>query len=163
MRSQHTVCGNWTRARRFHVWFDGYERAILTTPVYSDVAIQMKNWRCEHGIRLYVTSSGWAEASRVFLSRTNQGDMTLLIDEYFDTGTGPMNESDTYRAVLQRIGQTGPDCVLLTKSPGSAVAAANVGIVPILVVTHKRDYDLLGDQAKGIAVVRTLNEIEFEQ
>jgi len=29
---------------RFHVWFDGYERGKLTTPVYADVAKCIQKW-----------------------------------------------------------------------------------------------------------------------
>lgn len=55
------------------MWFDGYKRQRIETPVYSDVAIQIQKWRCDQEIKLFVFSNGWAEATKRFMSQTNHG------------------------------------------------------------------------------------------
>lgn len=123
----------------------------------------MKKWRCDYDIKLYVLSHGWAEANKVFMSNTNNGDMSLLIDDYFDTSMGLLHESKTYENVLKRIQQSPCNVIFLTKSASAAKAALIAGIFPILVLTHKRMYDMLSEVDKrNMAIVRTMNEIEFE-
>lgn len=34
---------------RFHVWFDGYERGKIQTPVFSDVAVLLQKWHMDLG------------------------------------------------------------------------------------------------------------------
>ena len=122
----------------------------------------MKRWRCDYDIKLFVTSHGWAEANKIFLQRTNQGDMTLLIDGYYDTSVGDWTKAESHQKVLEGIGLSGAQVVLFTKSGGMAKAAAQNGIIPILVMTHKKMYDALGPEERQYAIIRTMNEVEFE-
>ena len=135
---------------------------MLVTSIYSDVAIQMKRWRCDYDIKLFVVSHGWTEANKVFLSRTNQGDMTLLIDGYFDTKNGQWKDPAAFRKLLDQIGVQSRSVVLFTKTGAVARAAASLGILPIIVTTHKKCYDALNDEEKKMAIIRTMNEVEFE-
>ena len=144
------------------MWFDGFEKEVLRTHIYSDVAIQMKRWRCDYDIKLYVTSHGWSEANKIFLQRTNQGDMTLLIDGYYDTSHGDWKKPESYQKVLESVGLQGSQVVMFTKSGAMGQAAAQAGIIPILVMTHKKMYDALSPEEKQFAIIRTMNEVEFE-
>lgn len=147
---------------RFHVWFDGYAKKYLLTQVYSDVAIQMQKWRCDQDIKLYVVSNGWTVANKVFLSHTNQGDMTILVDDFFDTGVGKMTEPETFGKILKTIKQSADEVMLFTKSGPMARAAAKAGVTPILVVTHQKCYDLMNEEEKKFTFIRTMNQIEFD-
>lgn len=145
---------------RFMVWFDGYDRDIVSTPVYADVAIQIQKWRLTQGIQLFVLSNGWNLATNKFLEKTTQGNLALLIQDYFDTELGPLNIATTFQKVLDKIKLQPQDIVFLTKSPEEARAAKEVGINPILVLTHKKDVEAV--QKGDIPHVRTFNEIEFD-
>lgn len=149
---------------RFHMWFDAYAKGLLTTAIYSDVAIQMKRWRCDYDIKLFVVSHGWSEANKVFMSRTNQGDMTLLIDGYFDTKNGAWEEGGSFKKLLDSLKITGGsgNVVLFTKAGAVARAAASAGIVPIIVTTHQKCFEALNEEEKKMAIIRTMNEVEFE-
>lgn len=59
---------------RFNVWFDGYDRGKLQTPVYSDVAVTIQKWRCDLGVKLYILSNGWTDATKKFMSKTSHGE-----------------------------------------------------------------------------------------
>lgn len=144
------------------MWFDAYQKGLLVTPIYSDVAIQMKRWRCDYDIKLFVVSHGWAEANKVFMSRTNQGDMTLLIDGYFDTKNGHWKDPAAFRKLLDQIHLEPNNTLLFTKTGAVARAASSTGILPILVTTHKKCYDALNEEEKKMAIIRTMNEVEFE-
>ncbi|KAH9406168.1 Enolase-phosphatase E1 [Tyrophagus putrescentiae] len=150
---------------RFHMWFDAYAKGQLTTAIYSDVAIQMKRWRCDYDIKLFVVSHGWSEANKVFMSRTNQGDMTLLIDGYFDTKGGAWEEGASFKKLLEgQLHLSGGQgaVVLFTKTGAVARAAATAGIMPIIVTTHQKCFDALNEEEKKMAIIRTMNEVEFE-
>ena len=122
----------------------------------------MKRWRCDYEIKLYAVSHGWAEANKIFLSRTNQGDMTLLIDGYFDTKNGLWKEPNSFRKVLDQLQVPPNNVVLFTKNGAVARAGSSIGIVPILVTTHKKCFDALSEEEKKMAIIRTMNEVEFE-
>lgn len=148
---------------RFHMWFDGYKRQRLETPVYSDVAIQIQKWRCDQEIKLFVFSNGWAEATKRFLSRTNHGDMNLLIDDHFDTTTGSLTDPATFAKVLdhEKVKEQPQDVLFLTKSPEEARAAIAAGLIVVMVLTHRRNIEKLDTEGRRLPRVRSFNEIEF--
>ena len=146
---------------RFHVWFDGYDRGKLVTPVYSDVAVTIQKWRCDQGIKLYILSNGWTEATKKFMAKTSHGDLNLLIEEHFDSELGPLTAPDTYGKVLEKIGLATADVVFLTKSPEEGKAAKDGGLNVILVLTHRQSVDQALALCKEIPIARTFTEIEF--
>ncbi|KAI2807764.1 hypothetical protein RDWZM_005230 [Blomia tropicalis] len=146
---------------RFHVWFDGYDRGKLTTPVYSDVAVTIQKWRCDLNVRLYILSNGWAEATKKFMSKTSHGDLNLLIEGHFDTSSGPLTEPSTFKKVVEQIGANTSDVLFLTKSPEEGKAAKDAGLNVILVLTHRGSVDQALQMCKDIPIARTFTEIEF--
>lgn len=145
----------------FHMWFDGYKRERIETPVYSDVAIQIQKWRCDLEIKLVVLSNGWAEATKRFLSRTNHGDMNLLIDEHLDTTLGQLTAAETFSKVLEKVQLPAAEVLFLTKNADEAKAAIAAGLIVVMVLTHRRNIEKLDAEAKRLPRVRSFNEIEF--
>lgn len=146
---------------RFHVWFDGYDKGKLSTPVYSDVAVTIQKWRCDLGIKLYILSNGWTEATKKFMSKTSHGDLNLLIEEHFDSDLGPLTTPATYGKVLEKVALAPTDVVFLTKSPEEGKAAKDGGLNVILVLTHRQSVDQALTLCKEIPIARTFTEIEF--
>ncbi|KPM05227.1 enolase-phosphatase E-1-like protein 1 [Sarcoptes scabiei] len=130
------------------MWFDGYNRNKIETPVYSDVAIQIKHWRITQNIKLYVLSNGWVEATKRFMAKTNHGDLNLLIDGHFDSTSGPLDDPNTFRRVVEQISLPPTQVLFLTKSPSENKAALEAGLNSILVMTHRRDLARLDDKMK---------------
>ncbi|KAI2811697.1 hypothetical protein BLOT_002875 [Blomia tropicalis] len=149
---------------RFVVWFDGYDRGLLQTPVYNDVAVQLHKWFDAQGIRLFILSNGWSVATKKFLEKTTQGNLSNLIQDFLDTEIGPLNHASTFHTAIDCIQEHPKDIIYLTKNGDSARAAIEIGIVSILVLTHQRDVTLIRNDPRdaGIPHVRTLKEIEFE-
>ncbi|KAH9412750.1 enolase-phosphatase E1-like [Dermatophagoides pteronyssinus] len=146
---------------RFQVWFDGYERNKLTTPVYSDVAITVQRWKNTKGIKLYILSNGWAEASRKFMSKTSHGDLNMVIDDHYDTSIGSLLNQDTFTKVAAKIKQSPADVVFLTKSAEQGKVAKQAGLNVILVLTHGPAVDQALEICKDIPIARTFTDIEF--
>ncbi|OTF73016.1 enolase-phosphatase E-1-like protein [Euroglyphus maynei] len=146
---------------RFQVWFDGYDRNKLSTPVYSDVAITVQRWKNNKAIKLYILSNGWSEASKRFMSKTSHGDLNLVIDDHFDTSIGTLLNPETFTKVAATIGQRPADVVFLTKSAEQGKAAKQAGMNVILVLTHGAAVDQALEICRDIPIARTFTDIEF--
>lgn len=148
---------------RFTLWFDGLDKKVFTTPVYSDVAVKIQKWCKADGIKLFILSRGWSEATKKFLEKTSSGDLAKLITDYFDTSYGPLNDEVTFRRLLVKINEKASDVIFLTKSKDEARAAKQAGMNPILVLIHRKDVEDAAEFIKeeGIPYVRTFLELRF--
>lgn len=145
---------------RFNMWFDGYKRQKLKTPIYSDVAIAVKKWK-DKNIKCYVLSNGWKEANKKFLSNTSHGDLNLMIDGHFDTSEGGLEDKETYSKIAGKIGEPVSECLFLTKSGKEGLAAQSAEMPVVLVLTHRKNIEKLAEDEKSLPRVRTFNELEF--
>ena len=146
---------------RFHMWFDAYDNNKLQTPVYSDVAIQVKKWK-DLDIKIYVLSNSWYEMTKKSFSNTTQGDLNLMIDGHFDTSLGALNEKDTYNKLIEKIGFPKEEILFLTKSGEEGRTAKEAGLPVVLVMTHRKDIEKLNEEEKQMQRIRTFNELEFD-
>lgn len=147
---------------KFHVLFDGYAKDRLETPVYTDVAIAIRHWAVDDGIKLFVVSNGWKEAAKRYLQKTNHGDMNLLISGHFDTGIGPLTDEKTYKKIINKLKCDPEDVIFLTHYGKEGLAAKKAGLSSILIMTHRRDISKLTEQEKkAMPVIRSFNELIF--
>ena len=152
---------NGIRKFRFNVWFDAYDNNKLQSPVYSDVAIQVKKWK-DLDIKIYVFSNAWEESTKKFLSKTSQGDLNLMIDGYYDSSLGALNERETYNKLVEKIALPKEEILFLTKSGEEGRTAKEAGLPVVLVMTHRREIEKLNDEEKQMQRIRSFNELEFE-
>lgn len=146
---------------RFHVWFDGFDKGKVTTPMYSDAAVQLQKWHCDMNIKMFVVSNGWSEANKKFLSKTSHGDLNMLIDDHFDTSVGPLTEESTFKKLIGKIKEKPADITFLTKSVEEGVAAKSAGMGVVLVLTHRKEVDAAVEQCKDVPIARTFTDIEI--
>jgi enolase-phosphatase E1 len=78
------------------IWQYGYRDGSLRSSVFADVPVAMQRWRKE-GINVSIFSSGSVLAQKLLFAHTESGDLTKLIDSYFDTGVGKKTDSASYR------------------------------------------------------------------
>lgn len=148
---------------RFGVWFHGVKQRKIQTPVYSDVAMQMLKWQYDMKIKLVLFSHGWVEAQSVFMTNTNHGDLFKHFDYHYDTDIGDMEAPESYNKILQEINEPPEKVCFLTKSPTQANVAKGVGINSILVLTHRREIERLSPEDKNLPMIRSFNQLEFEE
>jgi enolase-phosphatase E1 len=103
-------------------WQHGYRRGELRGEVYPDVPPALARWR-RQGRSVFIYSSGSVLAQRLIFSTVPSGDLTPLIDGYFDTTTGPKKEASSYRRIAAEIG-VAPGEVLFVSDSGEEVTAA---------------------------------------
>jgi enolase-phosphatase E1 len=82
------------------VWLEGYTRGELRGDVFPDVRKALERWRREgRDVRIY--SSGSILAQQLLFSTTAYGDLTTLINGYFDTKTGAKIDASSYSAIAK--------------------------------------------------------------
>src|SRR5206468_7101442 len=65
------------------IWRQGYTDGTLKAPLFADVAPALARWR-NAGLKICIFSSGSVVAQQLLFAHTELGDLTRLIDSYFD-------------------------------------------------------------------------------
>ena len=109
------------------IWQDGYRSGELRGEVYEDVAPALERWRTR-GLGTYIFSSGSVLAQRSLFQTTGAGDLTVLLDGYFDTVIGPKTSADSYRAILKEVGVAPHLALFVSDAVGELDAAQAAGL-----------------------------------
>ena len=110
------------------VWREGYASGAFRSHVYDDVAPRMRRWR-DRGRKLAIFSSGSVDAQRLLFAHAEVGDLTPLIDAYFDpTTAGAKRDAKSYAWIASALGVTPAEVLFLSDSEGELDAAAVAGM-----------------------------------
>ncbi len=109
------------------IWREGYESGAIRSPVYPDAVAAMRAWKAQ-GLRLDVYSSGSVEAQVLLYTYTQDGDLTPLFTDYFDTRTGPKMEAASYAKIAAAIGFAPGEVLFLSDLPRENEAALAAGM-----------------------------------
>ncbi|KAI1308697.1 Enolase-phosphatase E1 [Halotydeus destructor] len=121
---------------KFAIYEAGYEQDKLVTHVYTDVAKNLKVWS-DAGIKIYIFSNAWVKAQKMFMAKTNHGQLDQLITGFFDTSDiGEPTDSNSFKKLTTQIGAPAGEIVFLTKGIAEGKAAKEAGIHAILVISH---------------------------
>ena len=112
------------------IWAEGFAAGDLTASFFDDVAPALRAWH-ESGVRLACFSSGSVASQRPWFRHTDVGDLSELLEDYFDTkNAGPKQEAAAYRRIADALGvPTG--LVFLSDVPAELDAAAEAGWVTV--------------------------------
>jgi HAD superfamily hydrolase (TIGR01549 family) len=110
-----------------HVWRDAFVSGEVKGQIYGDVYDAMRRWRAA-GVKLYIYSSGSVEAQKLVFGHSVHGDMTPLLDGYFDTAVGHKRERGAYDAILAAIDCAPAEALFLTDIYEESVAADAAGM-----------------------------------
>ena len=109
------------------IWRAGYEQGTLQSDVFDDVPVAMRKWRAE-GARIYIYSSGSVAAQQLLFRYSRCGDLTSLLDGYFDTAVGEKRSAESYRRIVAEIGVAAESVLFLTDIVAEADAAVAAGL-----------------------------------
>jgi enolase-phosphatase E1 len=84
------------------IWKDSFESGAIRAHVYPDVSRNWTAWK-KRGIRIYIFSSGSVEAQKLLFRHTEEGDLTPLIDGYFDTTMGSKKDAGSYKNIAKTL------------------------------------------------------------
>src|SRR4051794_27195433 len=118
------------KALQGQIWAEGFAAGDLTSQFFPDVAPSLRTWH-ESGVRLAVFSSGSVVSQRPWFRHTDAGDLSGLVDDYFDTANaGPKREAASYRRIAEALG-VASGLVFLSDVPAELDAAAEAGWAPV--------------------------------
>jgi enolase-phosphatase E1 len=105
------------------IWARGFARGELTSQFFQDVLPALEAWQ-QAGVRLAVFSSGSVASQRSWFAHAPGGDLTPLIDGFFDTvSAGPKKEDGSYRLIAEALGVEPGSLLFLSDHPDELAAA----------------------------------------
>ncbi|CAG2162756.1 unnamed protein product [Oppiella nova] len=143
------------------MWRFGYQCGDIKGHVYSDVPKAITKWTQELGIKLCIYSSGSVLAQKLIFGHSVCGDLTHLIDNYFDTTIGPKVESLSYTKIAETCGLNPEDIVFITDAAKEAFAAKEAGITAILSIREGTE-TLSDDTFRQFPTITSFDEITFK-
>lgn len=120
------------------VWKAGYAEGDFTGHLYPDAWEWLKRAR-EQDVSLNVYSSGSVAAQELYFSHSDYGDIVDWFDGFFDTTTGPKQESASYAAIAASLARA-PDAVVFYSDVEAELdAAAEAGMRTVQIVRPGTD------------------------
>ena len=136
------------------IWRQGYTDGTLKAPVFADVAPALVRWR-DAGLKISIFSSGSLVAQQLLFAHTELGDLTHLIDGYFDTTTGSKAVTDSYRRIASALGRAEEEVLFISDVVAELDAASAAGMQMLLSVRPGNPAQVAGRHQ----VIRTFDEI----
>jgi enolase-phosphatase E1 len=81
-----------------YIWERGYRSGALKAEVFPDVGPAIERWRSS-GIVVAIYSSGSVLAQQLLFAHTITGDLTPLVNRFFDTEVGAKTSPDSYHRI----------------------------------------------------------------
>lgn len=123
------------------VWEQGYKEGSIKGEIYPDVEPAVRRWRTQ-GSTVHIFSSGSVLAQQLLFGHLPQGDLTPLLDSYFDTTVGPKRNPSSYASISGQIGVS-PESVLFLSDvieEVSAARSAGMASAQVLRGSHVSDF-----------------------
>lgn len=108
------------------IWKEGYGNGALKGELFSDVVPAIKRWN-EKKQQVAIYSSGSVLAQKLLFKHSQYGDISKLIDGYFDTGLGPKKESGSYTEIAKRLKVNTSEMLFVSDSAAECEAAQKAG------------------------------------
>jgi enolase-phosphatase E1 len=115
------------------IWLEGYQKAELHGEVFQDVPAALKRWRSKD-IDVRIFSSGSILAQHLLFSSTKDGDLTRFLSGFYDTTTGPKNDSRSYTEIARSFGLTPLDILFISDVTRELDAARAAGMKTLLCI-----------------------------
>jgi enolase-phosphatase E1 len=113
------------------IWQQGYTERTLIAPIFSDVLPAIEKLR-RAGLKIAIFSSGSVLAQKLLLAHTNAGDVSALIDRYFDTSAGAKMASESYLQIAMTLGLDATEVLFISDLVRELDAARAAGMRTLL-------------------------------
>ena len=113
------------------IWHTGYIEGSLRAQVFPDVAPALARW-CVAGLNVSIFSSGSALSQQLLFAHSEPGDLTPLINNYFDTTVGNKGEAQSYRRIARELGLQPSEILFISDVTDELAAAREAGMKTLL-------------------------------
>lgn len=136
------------------IWESGYRNGLLRGQVYADVPPALARWRVQRrGVHIF--SSGSVLAQKLLFAHTEHGDLTVYIDDFFDTNTGAKNVRASYETIAAATGTSAAEVLFVSDVTAELDAARDAGMRTALCLRPGRPEP----EPRGHALVRTFDSL----
>jgi enolase-phosphatase E1 len=109
------------------IWAAGFAAGELSSHFFDDVVPRLRDWH-GRGVRLAVFSSGSVASQVPWFRHSPAGDLTPLVDAYFDTvNAGPKRDAASYVTIAAALGEEAGRLLFLSDLPAELDAAREAG------------------------------------
>jgi len=110
------------------MWKDGYKNGTLKGHVYEDF-VPMLEWMDDHGVKVYIYSSGSVQAQKLLFGNSIKGDITKHFSGHFDiTTSGNKKQSSSYTNICKDLGVPPSEVVFCSDAVAELEAATEAGV-----------------------------------
>ena len=109
------------------IWREGYANGTLKAQVFDDVRPAFERWH-KAGLRISIFSSGSALAQQLLFAHTDDGDLTGLISDYFDTNVGAKRDVESYRRIANTMNLPPHEIIFISDVTTELEAAKAAGM-----------------------------------
>jgi len=113
------------------IWREGYVKGDLKAQVFADVRPALERWRAK-GLNVSIFSSGSVLAQQLLFAHTEAGDLTPLIQNYFDTKVGKKGEAESYRRIAEALNVNPGEILFVSDVVAELNAATEAGMKTLL-------------------------------
>ncbi|KAL3872862.1 hypothetical protein ACJMK2_036048 [Sinanodonta woodiana] len=139
-----------------HMWREAYNEGKVMGELYEDVAPVLQQL-AEEDFLLYIYSSGSVESQKLLFANSTDGDLTEILNGFFDTTIGSKTESESYKKITEEIGVEASEILFLTDNVEEAKAATQAGLTALIV--DREENDLPEEARKNYRVINSFNEL----
>uniref|UniRef100_A0A1A8GF91 Enolase-phosphatase E1 n=1 Tax=Nothobranchius korthausae TaxID=1143690 RepID=A0A1A8GF91_9TELE len=142
-----------------HMWRAAYTSGRIKGEIYPDVIPSIRMWR-EHGLKVYIYSSGSVEAQKLLFGHSVEGDVLDLFDGHFDTTIGAKVDAKSYRRIAERIGCRPEEITFLTDVIREAKAAEEASM-NVLVVVRPGNMELTDEESASYNLITSFSQLQL--
>jgi len=139
------------------IWKQGYLEGTLKAQLFADVPPALERWR-RAGLTISIFSSGSLLAQKLLFAHTEAGDLTGLIDNYFDTTVGSKTDVASYRQIASALSLPAHDVLFISDVVPELDAASAAGMRTLLCIRPGNHSQPLAERYPQI---RDFDEIQF--
>jgi enolase-phosphatase E1 len=108
------------------IWKAGYENGSLKGEVFPDVVPAIERWKAQKK-RVAIYSSGSVLAQKLLFKYNHFGDISKMIDGYFDTEVGPKKEPESYLKIAKQLNVPIAEILFISDNAAECRAAEQAG------------------------------------
>jgi len=115
------------------IWQEGYLKGELKSQVFPDVPPALRDWQ-QKDLDIRIFSSGSVLAQRLLFVNTQAGDLSGLLNGYFDTSIGPKTLAESYRRIAAEFHVAASQVLFVSDVIKELDAASSSGMKTLLSV-----------------------------
>ena len=119
------------------IWENGYKSGVIKGHVYSEVKEAFLRWK-DQKMLLGIYSSGSVLAQKLLFTNSLSGDLSIFLDDHFDTQVGAKQISQSYQSIAAKLKLETMEILFLSDRKEEIIAGQKAGM-QVALITRKEE------------------------